>query len=202
MKKKISIILFLITISFIGITEVFALNGSHSRKDLVDGECSWCHVPHSAKGARLWARSLSDEFLGVRQLCDNCHDGTYANQGIDTIFVYDGDAAEDHVMHGGAICIKDLTDCLIADIASITDTCVGQVFPLDPNDEDTVPQGAALEEYRKGGDGFYCGSCHDVHNTPKESGGNYLRYKRDASGNPIYSTAGKSDGNYEDPGYT
>ncbi|MBN2374742.1 hypothetical protein JXL19_13240 [bacterium] len=152
------------------------------------GVCANCHVPHYAKGERIWARNLTDKFGGVRRLCNSCHDGTLAgninsgyddpnvitiNSGIDTVF---GTEYESHVMHGAVDFQRGMTDKIIGtyDYAS---------FPVDPNDFDNTHD-PAISEWDKGGEGFYCGSCHNVHKQPSghNNDGDYLRTT--SSGNP------------------
>ncbi|MFH0925136.1 MAG: cytochrome c3 family protein [bacterium] len=150
------------------------------------GVCSNCHIPHKAKGKRLWARELPPEFAGVRQLCHSCHDGTIASSGLQSSSgligsVFDKDEGEDHVMHDWAEIIA--SEKIIPYNSDI--------FPLDITDEHEYPKCDNLADAKRGsntangdaGEGFYCGSCHDVHRQPKPGGdspvingdGDYLR---------------------------
>lgn len=42
-------------------------------KPKVDGPCSACHIPHHAKGDRLWARKLADGVNEASAKCLTCH---------------------------------------------------------------------------------------------------------------------------------
>ena len=138
------------------------------------GVCANCHIPHKAKGRRIWARQIQGDFDGVRQLCHSCHDGTFSlgidpgnpsspgvDSGINTVF---GTRYESHVMHGAADITRD--DWL--------GTYDQDTFPLDPNDRDNVANHP--DDWDSGGAGFYCGSCHDPHIQPVDNG-DYLRSK-------------------------
>lgn len=94
-------------------------------------------------------------------------DGTSVSGIVD---VFDPQNFEDHVMHGGASIEQDYW------LGRYDE----KVFPLNPEDEDTIPIGVGLDKYRRGGSGLYCGSCHNVHKQPV-SNGDYLRTKKDES---------------------
>ncbi|MGA1867020.1 MAG: cytochrome c3 family protein [bacterium] len=163
------------------LSPLWAMNGPHAGEGIrsPQGVCANCHVPHEGTGPKIWAQPLDNTFGGIRRLCFSCHDGTFtivgnSNQGIGNAISGIGDVFnpaiyEDHVMHGGADIEQDYWLGYYDE----------ETFPLQPEDEDIVPTGAALEQYRKGGKGFYCGSCHNVHQQPpsKELDGDYLRTK-------------------------
>ncbi|MGA1842824.1 MAG: cytochrome c3 family protein, partial [bacterium] len=221
---KVSIIHITILCLFflLSITPVIAeITGPHgdSRIKSPKGVCATCHIPHNAKGPKIWARTSKKPgpYDGIHQLCQTCHDGTmffdgdpqgtdsvegytegdyppingykddfivetrddgerdvYASTGTDDVFdELDNQLSsvgpfESHVMHGGA----DITlDEALIDFDS-------DVFPLDPNDKDNFPESPV--EYRSGGAGFYCGTCHNPHKQPDGTGytgGFYLRTK-------------------------
>jgi len=152
-----------------------AITGPHNIANS-KGVCANCHLPHKAKGKRIWARDLMNRFDGVRQLCNSCHDGTFSqgginpgsgnspeiHSGIDTVF---GADLETHVMHEEA---KITTDEWLGPYNSTA-------FPLDPTDKDKIP--GHPPSWDEGGAGFYCGSCHDPHKQPtgNDTNGDYLR---------------------------
>ncbi|MGA1840367.1 MAG: hypothetical protein ACMUIU_07050 [bacterium] len=139
--------------SFITSTNVQAFNGPHK---LSQNECDVCHIPHHAADDMLWARATTGPFTGVKRLCYSCHGkGYFGAKDIYNIFnEYGEDVTYDHVM--------------------------GQDASIDGSSiirEDWAP--FPLKE-KEGGDGFYCGSCHDPHIDPYEpvgdqGGGDYLR---------------------------
>jgi hypothetical protein len=149
------------------------ITGPHNIQH-IKGVCANCHIPHHAKGDKIWARKLLQNFGGVRQLCNSCHDGTFSKgidpndpsspeveSGIKTVF---GTRYESHVMHEAAVITKD--DWL--------GTYDKESFPLDPNDEDSVS--GHPDDWDRGGAGFYCGSCHNPHIQPEgKEDGDYLR---------------------------
>lgn len=181
MKRLVwGIFISLFCVGFFSITAFANITGPHNiphRK----GVCNNCHVPHNAKGKRIWARNLSENFGGVRQLCNSCHDGTLsqsinpddpnsqASSGIMSVF---GSQYETHVMHA------------VANINGETVYYDEEFFVLDPNDTDNAHPG--LEGWDRGGEGFYCGSCHNVHKQPEgnETNGDYLRAKTGDVGEP------------------
>lgn len=114
-----------------------------------DDPCGACHLPHHAADDLLWARTTSGEFTGTKRLCATCH-GTHLFGARDYIFAGEGN---DHPMGVNAS----------LDGPAVTRTDWSN-FPLQP---------------KEGGDGFYCGSCHDPHNDPfyvdPGHSGDYLR---------------------------
>ncbi|MBN2374744.1 hypothetical protein JXL19_13250 [bacterium] len=131
---------------------VFAFNGPHI---LAPNPCDVCHIPHHAADDMLWARAAEGPFPGVKRLCASCHGtGLYGAKDRYGIFEPEGGVTFDHVM---------------GEDASINGPSLTRdnwsPFPL---------------KTKEGGDGFYCGSCHDPHRNPYESiddqgGGDYLR---------------------------
>ena len=76
------------------------------------GVCSYCHVPHSAAGARLWAASplASVPVYGasvVAGLCYTCHDGTAATGANHLPSVYNALEVNHVLPDGGAIVNTD-----------------------------------------------------------------------------------------------
>ncbi|MGA1867022.1 MAG: hypothetical protein ACMUJM_00595 [bacterium] len=132
---------------------VHAFNGPHN---LSESPCSVCHIPHHAADDLLWARDSSGEFEGVKKLCATCH-GTGAYGAKDRFGIFSSsqsDSTFDHVMGVDASIIGE----------SVKRRDWSQ-FPL---------------REKEGGDGFYCGSCHNPHQDPYEpngggGGGDYLR---------------------------
>ncbi|MGA1840369.1 MAG: hypothetical protein ACMUIU_07060 [bacterium] len=183
MKRLGLIILFGLSLLLIIISSSQAnITGPHNITNS-RGVCANCHIPHHAKGAKIWARVLQN-FGGVRQLCNSCHDGTFSQGGINpndpnspeiesgikTVF---GEEFESHVMHGAADISQD-------DWLGNYDEVL---FPLDPNDEDVV-QGHPVD-WDRGGSGFYCGSCHNPHLQPEGiEDGDYLRSNNEDVGEP------------------
>ncbi|MGA1867024.1 MAG: cytochrome c3 family protein [bacterium] len=168
------------------------VTGPHGDERIIGpkGVCANCHVPHEGTGPKIWAQPLNNIFNGVRSLCYSCHDGTFVVVGTGDYDmaagfgksvsgigdVFDPDKYEDHVMHAGASLERDHW-------LGFYDM---EVFPVDENDKDNVPRGASLGKYREGGSGFYCGSCHNVHQEPVVNGtldlnGDYLRTKEGKS---------------------
>ncbi|MEW6379517.1 MAG: cytochrome c3 family protein [bacterium] len=109
-----------------------------------DDPCGACHLPHHAADDLLWARTPGGEFTGTKRLCGTCH-GTHLFGARDYIFIEEGN---DHPMGANA--------SLQGPAVTRKDWAE---FPL---------------RIKEGGDGFYCGSCHNPHTDPFE-GGDYLR---------------------------
>jgi hypothetical protein len=159
------------------------------------GLCHTCHDPPDPdKDKRIWTLPLNPTFAGIRQLCHSCHDGTRATSGVNTVFDpdrrnedFDMAEIEDHVMH-------DWTQ--INGSKKAASTRFGTIFPLDITDAHnfpkntttglTIPGDSPVENITSNGsdagEGFYCGSCHDVHRQPRfnnipitDGNGNYLR---------------------------
>lgn len=156
------------------------------------GVCRTCHDPPDPdKEKRIWTLPLNPTFAGIRQLCHSCHDGTRATSGVITVFDPDrihpyGAEIEDHVMHDWAKVYG----------GKANSTGFGTIFPLDITDEHNFPKNkitglpipgdSPVENITSNGsdagEGFYCGSCHDVHRQPRfnnipvtDGNGNYLR---------------------------
>jgi len=200
MKKNFMVMMYfcIIIIIFILLSKsmVFAIDEPHKLAN-DEGECAVCHIPHKALGDKIWAREeilTQKDYEGVRKLCNSCH--YHSNTlGVSTgISSYEhlagkgnvfcrGEGGMDHVMHGGAYIVAGSypqADSL-RDTSTKLHKDLDPFFPLDPNDKDTVPEmadGSAHDRqdmnYKSGGAGFYCGSCHDVH---KNGGSAFLRYK-------------------------
>ncbi|MGA1843392.1 MAG: cytochrome c3 family protein [bacterium] len=168
---------------------VFPLNGPH-RDDLAAyderGICHNCHVPHRAQSeSKLWAIDLPGTFDGVHDMCNSCHNpldfSTVSGQGD----VFSKGSYENHVMFGGAVITTG--ECPEAPSLRLVGDLDTAIFPLDPNDSDTIPEkddgsycNRSLFSYREGGEGFYCGTCHNPHNDLSEDPngyGDYLRAK-------------------------
>ncbi|MBN2373708.1 hypothetical protein JXL19_07975 [bacterium] len=143
------------------------------------GICSACHTPHYSKGPKLWSLPgyNAGPFKGIRQLCFICHnpDLVIATAGTKTVFKeanlggrIPDDYYEDHVTRNWA------------NIGNI-EFYDPNVFPLDPNDHDVIPTKNQVEPDPH--DGFYCGSCHNVH---IQQGFDYLRSKDGNTGLPSY----------------
>ncbi|MGA1796593.1 MAG: hypothetical protein ACMUIL_12115 [bacterium] len=130
----------------------YGFNGPHI---LGTNPCDVCHIPHNAADDLLWARTTTGPFLGVKRLCASCHGtGLYGAKDRFGIFEAQDDITYDHVMGGDA---------------SINGPSVIR--------QDWAP--FPLRD-KEGGDGFYCGSCHDPHRDPYYQdedlgGGDYLR---------------------------
>ena len=64
---------------------VDAIDGPHgdARIRSPKGVCGTCHIPHKAKGPKIWARTSKKPGLydGIHQLCQTCHDGTMFFKG-------------------------------------------------------------------------------------------------------------------------
>jgi len=127
-----------------GFQFAWALNGPHAWC-VPEDPCGACHLPHHAADDLLWARAASGEFTGTKRLCSTCH-GTHLFGARDYIFIEEGN---DHPMGANAL----------INGPAVTRKEWGETFPLRP---------------KEGGDGFYCGSCHNPHTDPFE-GGDYLR---------------------------
>ncbi|MEW5802858.1 MAG: cytochrome c3 family protein [bacterium] len=114
-----------------------------------DDPCGACHLPHHAADDMLWARTPGGEFTGTKRLCSTCH-GTHLFGARDYIFVEEG---SDHPMGINAS----------SQGPAVTRKDWGK-FPLRP---------------KEGGEGFYCGSCHNPHTDPfyidADNSGDYLR---------------------------
>ena len=120
-----------------------------------DDPCGACHLPHHGADDLLWARTTSGEFSGTKRLCASCH-GTHLFGARDYIFIEEGN---DHPMGVNAS----------SEGPAVTRKDWSK-FPLQPKD---------------GGDGFYCGSCHNPHNDPfyvdPGHSGDYLREEPEGS---------------------
>ena len=148
----LGLFLFMIIGAILFSSHGWAFNGPHI---LSTNPCDVCHIPHHAADDMLWARTTTGPFVGVKRLCATCHGtGLYGAKDTFGIFEDEGDLSYDHVMG------KD---------ASINGPSViredWSLFPL---------------KEKEGGDGFYCGSCHDPHRDPYDpiddsGGGDYLR---------------------------
>ncbi|MCL6582891.1 MAG: hypothetical protein K6U11_04560 [bacterium] len=159
------------------------------------GACAICHIPHGGKGPKIWAKDIPDPenatFGGVRGLCYSCHDGSGgAYSGLRDVFSRKN--FEDHVMHGAAA-VKP-GDYPLAASLKLVGSINKKIFPLNPEDWDTVPSvregtahGRANLNYQRGGSGFYCGSCHNPHGDSSgvyQPGSDYLRTKDGNVGAP------------------
>jgi len=151
-RSILDVLVFLIVGFIAALPQAYGFNGPHI---LGTNPCDVCHIPHHAADDMLWARTTTGPFLGVKRLCASCHGtGLYGAKDLFGIFEPEGDITYDHVMGG---------------YASINGPSIIRQdwtpFPLQENE---------------GGDGFYCGSCHDPHRDPYEpvddlGGGDYLR---------------------------
>lgn len=115
--------------------------------------CNTCHVPHDAKGARLWPSQPGTQtqkgtvLSTISALCYSCHDGTYTPKG-ETFFENDGTSHPIDIKPSDRVKIP-------AD------------YPLDREGKLTCttchnPHRTAKDKYlREGwGDGELCIACH------------------------------------------
>lgn len=143
--------------------------------------CENCHIPHAAKGEKIWARAGYEDIkienkqnVTVRDLCESCHHEGFADfanlSAMAGLHMIDG-----YSKHGN-VCMKDEDDNLIAASHVMGSEYKGKrhsskadvpdIFPMDTDEE-----------------GFYCGSCHNPHKQPLKCGpgdglhgnGDYLR---------------------------
>ncbi|MEW5800800.1 MAG: cytochrome c3 family protein [bacterium] len=174
---------------------VLAVNGPHFLPDWIEvkekGACVACHVPHGGKGIKIWARSIPDPFRGTRALCHSCHDGSGGTtRGSDNVFY---PFSENHVMHGAAV-VKPGEYPQFAASLKLVGSINKKIFPLDPEDRDTLPSlkegtahGRSGLNYYRGGEGMYCGTCHNPHGDSSGKytiGDAYLRSKDKNVGTP------------------
>ena len=166
------------------------------------GTCAVCHIPHGGKGPKIWAKGIEDPqnatFGGIHALCYSCHDGSGgAISGLRDVFSRKN--YEDHVMHGAAT-VKP-GDYPLAASLKMVGSINKKIFPLNPEDWDTVPaiikqdaprgtgdaHGRHEINYQRGGSGLYCGTCHNPHGNSTgiyKIGDDYLRTKDGNVGTP------------------
>jgi len=69
--------------------------------------CAYCHIPHQAKGDKIWsdwaneAQLTSGPSTTIGNMCYTCHDGTVTNIGLSTVF---NASLQQHVMPAGQDC--------------------------------------------------------------------------------------------------
>ncbi len=84
---NIRITIFVFLLLLFGFNKASAIDGPHGDERIRSpkGECATCHIPHDAKGKKIWAISGRDNHdlyqASVRQLCQTCHDGTMFYSG-------------------------------------------------------------------------------------------------------------------------
>jgi hypothetical protein len=149
--------------------------------------CANCHIPHGAKGMRIWARG---EIQGktnvvVKDLCASCHyQGNKDFPGIQSGLLmgtaqWNGGKNTDRNNLNGNVFLGGSANHVMG-------------LQLKPNQSDGVSfvtsKAEVLNSNNKNEgvgfpfsatEGFYCGSCHNPHKQPNkdESGnGDYLRY--------------------------
>lgn len=137
MKKLLIVVVGLIALSLPASLFAAVAGSDH---DLTGGGgdlCMSCHVPHNAKGSKLWATTPNATYSDQRALCATCHDGTTASAGVGTVF--DNNTKEQHLDVGG--------DC------SVDGGC-HDVHNQNPN---TTGKFLTVTETN----GSYCETCHD-----------------------------------------
>ncbi len=165
-----------------GATNSTGLNGHlYQPKNSEKSVCGTCHIPHGAKGDRIWAMDATGygkkELSEIKDLCGSCHyEGSDGYAGIvsgrikgdnGNVFLDEG---ADHIMGD-----KDMyPELLISHIekyylhgdqfSSSKTKFDTNHFPLHTDEDNAINEGQ----------GFYCGSCHDPHKQGGD-GGDYLR---------------------------
>jgi len=125
----------------------YAVQGREEKKKNV---CNYCHVPHKAKGARLWAvppPSLKG-WGTVGPLCYSCHDGvTIASPNVDA-----SNTAFNPRSHG--LSLSDLPD---------GDDVSGSGLPYTSNPAEGSGAGAGGATVAVEGAVIECSTCHNPH---------------------------------------
>jgi predicted CXXCH cytochrome family protein len=78
------------------------------------GVCSYCHVPHAAKGARLWAADTDAtvpvyDANTIAGLCYSCHDGTVNSNAAHQSSVYNAAEVNHPLLNTASIPATDIT---------------------------------------------------------------------------------------------
>jgi hypothetical protein len=130
-----------------------AMGGSYSTLVGAYGDCSACHLPHKALGAKLWAEDMSGKtfdatFGTLAVLCSYCHDGTTISAAVSANLGYGPFAsAVSMSAHGMNVTLTPTNGTGGSGQADV--------------EASTLPYTAAG---RPGGNYMECTSCHDVHN--------------------------------------
>ncbi|MEW5802855.1 MAG: cytochrome c3 family protein [bacterium] len=135
--------------------------------------CANCHKPHGGNGKKIWARDLPlNKKIETKDLCKSCHiqpnnDFITISSGLSiTGYSVDG---KDITVYGNVFLTDGADHVMGTGVAGRLHTSkadVPTVFPVDT---------------KTGGEGFYCGSCHNPHKQPNDAKG-----KPDESGNGDY----------------
>ncbi len=140
--------------------------------------CANCHIPHGAKGVRIWARGeiQGKEKVGVKDLCASCHyQGNKDFPGVQSGLLmgssqWSGGKNSDKSNINGNVFLTDKS----------ANHVMGAQYQPTKSDGSFVSTKAEVVGFPfSKSEGFYCGSCHNPHQQPNkdESGhGDYLRY--------------------------
>ncbi len=165
---------------------------------LEDQICRACHVPHNARSAEaLWSRSMGagpytpygpgldlDATVpvpaGTSLLCLACHDGT-----LDLGDYVNSPTPGEGPLTGDVALSADLSDdhpisFLYAESATPID--------LEIAADTTAFGGQTIADFLEDGTTMQCATCHDVHNSDSEVGGNPSLLRETSVGSAICLT--------------
>jgi hypothetical protein len=143
--------------------------------------CANCHIPHGAKGVRIWARGeiQGKQSVGVKDLCASCHYlGNPTFPGIQSGLLK-GSAQ----WTGGKNSDKNNLNGNVF-LGGSANHVMGPQFQPKSDGSFVSSKAEVIGFPFSQAEGFYCGSCHNPHQQPNkdETGqGDYLRFTDKAS---------------------
>lgn len=149
--------------------------------------CANCHIPHGAKGMKIWGRDWSPNKMNpeakIKDLCESCHYiGNVEFQKISSGLTYKEHGSMSQWNDTGANATYNNQNGNVFTLTKgETDKSADHVMETNANctsNSKTAEIPDDLRHLNSDEGGFYCGSCHNPHKQPNgktDGNGDYLR---------------------------